>query len=277
MHTRKGYNVPITTDRPVFTIDDVFPAFRPADIDPRLITILQLCAEVGLPFPVEHNAPYAEWWHSLHEVGHWAVKPQWYINYSAYLIEDIRISRGSLFIPAGTIPGVGEVDLPELSLYQAGNDVIPEIGLYRDPTPAEFECRVWSLQVIELMGWSHPFDDNTTGVFVGDQHLHKPASARIWAPPQLHDPVITGNMDRWGINPLAGRFRAWEAPGNGQFTLPHPRPTCHAQIMANIQQVHDQLGTAETFVTAGEARYWRTYLSRRWPDATLAHWAAERH
>jgi hypothetical protein len=167
---------------------DLFPAFTgPEELDPRLLEIVELCAEIGVPFPAEKNKAYGNWWHSLHEVGHWAVKPDWYIAYAEYLIGDLETSWGSLCVAGNTVSGFERpIDLPILGWYKGGNDVIPEIGMYKDPTLGEHETRVWALQVIQEKGWPHPFDDNTGRVDTGDHFFHKPASARVWATPLIN-------------------------------------------------------------------------------------------
>jgi hypothetical protein len=166
-----------------FDLMEMFPAFSgPEDLDPRHITLLELCAAIEVPFPAERNRSYGTWWHSLHEIGHWAVKPGWYVDYSRYLLDDLHTVWGSLEIPAGTVAGVDrDVRLPRIGRYVGGNDVIPEIALFRDPTPNELETRFFSLQVIAMNGWTHPFEDNRAGVTTGDEEFHKPASARVWA------------------------------------------------------------------------------------------------
>jgi hypothetical protein len=261
---------------PTFSLMHMFPAFDgPHQLDERHIELLELCAYIDIPFPAERNRSYGTWWHSLHEIGHWAVKPDWYIGYSRYLLDDLATTWGQLIIPAGTVPGVHRhVDIPRIGRYIGGNDVIPEIGLLRDFTPGERETRVWSLQVIKQMGWPHPFEDNTAGVSTGDEHFHKPASARVWLPAQLHDLDIRARMDRWNVNVFEGRYRACPAPSGENFILPFPRPVSHTQMIDNIRAVHDMCG--EVQLTSAERADWGAYLRARWPDRDLRH-RAERH
>lgn len=256
-------------EKNVFTLMDMFPAFAsPEELDHRQITLLELCAQIGVPFPAERNKAYGNWWHSLHEIGHWAVKPNWFIQYAQYLIDDLSTTWGSLTVPAGTVKGVDrDITLPKIGRYVGGNDVIPEIGLYRDPTPNEHETRVWSLQIIEMMGWNHPFADNVNGVATGDYFFHKPASARVWATPQIEDPQIRNRMLRWGLNVPSGQFRPAEMVGGGKFTLPYPTPVCHQEMVTNMDAIY--LHCKESVLTPRQRAYWLDYLQRRWPDCDL--------
>jgi hypothetical protein len=252
-----------------FTLKEMFPAFSgPEELDHRQITLLELCAQIGVPFPAERNKAYGNWWHSLHEIGHWAVKPNWYIQYAQYLMDDLSTTWGSLEIPAGTVKGVDrDIVLPRIGRYVGGNDIIPEIGLYIDPTPGEKETRVWSLQFIKMKGWYHPFDENTNGVATGDNVFHKPASARVWATPQINDPDIRTNMRRWGLNIPEGKFRPAEMVGNGMFKLPFPTPECHEEMVANMDAIN--LRCRERALTPEERAYWLNYLQKRWSNNNL--------
>lgn len=248
-----------------FTLMDMFPAFcSPEELDYRQITLLELCAQIGVPFPAERNKSYGNWWHSLHEIGHWAVKPDWYIQYAEYLIDDLGTTWGSLEIPAGSVPGVNrDIVLPKVGRYVGGNDVIPEIGLYIDPTPGEHETRVWSLQFIEKMGWNHPFDDNPQCFASGNHFFHKPASARVWATPQTNSPLIRKKMDRWGLDVEKGKFRAVDG-----FSPPHPTPVCHQEMVSNMDAIYEYFGVES--LTAEERAYWLSFLARRWSDSDLS-------
>lgn len=253
-----------------FDLMDMFPSFSgPEELEPRQIALLELCAKIGVPFPAERNKAYGTWWHSLHEIGHWAVKPGWYVEYSQYLLDDLATTWGSLVIPAGTVKGVDRrIEIPRIGRYVGGNDVIPEIGLYIDPTPGEHETRVWSLQIIQQMGWNHPFDDNTTGVKTGDEYFHKPASARVWATPLLKSPTVVNKMRRWGLDVPTGKYRPAAMVGGREFTLPHPKPVCHEQMVANMDAIYWYCG--ERNLTPEERTYWLDYLKKRWPDEDLA-------
>lgn len=255
-----------------FKLMDMFPAFEgPHQLNDRHVALLELCSRIGVPFPAERNRAYGTWWHSLHEIGHWAVKPTWYVEYARYLMDDLHTTWGALEIPAGTVPGVDrDVYIPNIGRYVGGNDVIPEIGLVSDPTPGELETRVWSLQVIESMGWSHPFDDNTDGVNTGDEHFHKPASARVWLPAQASDPAMLVRMDRWGLDVSKGQLRPMDTPQGGWFELPFPKPVSHEQMMANIRAITRACEWRDFAPTEQAQRDWVYYLKRRWPDADLA-------
>jgi hypothetical protein len=242
---------------------DLFPSYNdPAEIDPKLLTLVQLCGDIELPFPAEPKRPYSTWWHSLHEIGHWAVKPPWYLAYSNWMRGDIVIRRGHLHIPAHTIPGVGEIDRPGYLVYGAGNDLIPDISLLRDPTPGEFETRVWSLLMIRRFGWPHPLDENKTDGMVavtsGDQAFHKAASARVWFREQINDPTIACSLQQWGIDPASGHYRA---KGHG-FLLPYPRPRGVSEIVTNMDAIYRRYNPDA--ITPTERESWITdYLFPR--------------
>ncbi|SHF07698.1 hypothetical protein SAMN05444392_10774 [Seinonella peptonophila] len=251
-----------------FTLMEMFPAFsNPQELDHRQIELLQLCAQIGVPFPAERNKSYGTWWHSLHEIGHWAVKPDWYIQYSSYLLDDLATTWGVLKIPAGTVKGIDyPIMLPKIGRYVGGNDVIPEIGMYNktDPTPGEHETRVWALQYLELKGWNHPFDDNTKKITTGDEFFHKPASARVWATPQINDPEICTKMAWWGLNVPEGQFRPAE---DEEFVLPYPTPVNHQEMVANMDAITSHYGGK--VLKSDERSYWLAYLRRRWPEKDL--------
>jgi len=220
---------------------DLFPTFdNPQLIDPKSIGIVRLCAKINLPFPVESNAGYATWWHLLHEVGHWAVKPPNYLEYSNWMRDDITVTRGRLLIPAGTIPGVEKpVDIPNFRMYGAGNDLIPNVALLYDTTPNEFETRVWSLDVIERFGWPHPFDENkmngVADVTSGDSAFHKISSGRVWFRGQAGDQSIRRSMANWAIDPLSNRFRAMD----DGFVVPYLAPVTSSHLIANMDAMHN--------------------------------------
>jgi hypothetical protein len=216
--------------------------------------LVGLCGDLELPFPAEPKRPYSTWWHSLHEIGHWAVKPSWYLGYSNWMRDDIVIRRGHLHIPANTIPGVGEIERLGYLVYGAGNDLIPDISLLRDPTAGEWETRVWSLLVIQHLGWPHPLDENKrTGVVnitSGDEAFHKAASARVWFREQVNDPTIACSMAQWGLDPARGLFRA---KGHG-FLLPYPRPRSFYEIVGNMDAIYRRY--RPDAVTSAERHAW---------------------
>lgn len=63
--------------RRTISLRELFPTAegRPTQLQ---VQVLKLSQNIGVPFTVEPNPKYANWWHSLHEIAHWAVKPRWY-------------------------------------------------------------------------------------------------------------------------------------------------------------------------------------------------------
>ncbi|HEY6736611.1 MAG TPA: hypothetical protein VI322_02735, partial [Candidatus Saccharimonadia bacterium] len=254
-----------TSTLPKFGMVELFPALGHFEVDKRLIQLLNFCHKQQLPYPVESKGAYAVWWHALHEVGHWAVKPRWYIDLAVSLFPSLTIYTDNVFIPAGSAPGVvHDLHLPAFQWYQAGNDVIPDLGMWEDPTPGEPETRLWCLLMLRKFCWPHPFDDNTGLVDVGDYLFHKPSSARVWAPFILEDETLWASFRRWGIDPASGRFRSLEAPNAGSFTLPYPRPHTHDELWSNYRAVY-QLCGAEDRVKRGRL-FFEWYHVTRWSE-----------
>lgn len=254
---------------PPLALETLFPALTVDEVSPRHVALLGLCAQIGAPYPAERNKPYASWWRALHEIGHWAVKPEWYVDYASYLWDDLRVRWGEGVIPQGTVAGVSErTVIPKLSVYRAGNDVIPQIGMHDDPTPSEMETRVWVLQTLELFGWPHPFDENVNGVKTGDAIFHKFSSWEVWARYQLSDPVILASMERWSLSPREGLWRPTSAPGAPAFSLPFPHPTAHDELFANMEAIREVCGVTEGG-SPGRRADAREFVMRRWPEDDL--------
>lgn len=101
-------------------------------IIPTVNDILKFGRSIGISnFTIKPG--YEKWWNILHEIGHFAVKPDSYIE---------------MWRKHGAPDGI-----PNLNWF-SGNEVIkPE-----DPTPDEWGVRAWCLSVLDLMGWINPID-----------------------------------------------------------------------------------------------------------------------
>ncbi len=73
---------------------------------------------------------YEQWWNVLHEIGHFAVKPDGYI---------------ALWREHG---GMG---VPYMNWFAKNGIIKPD-----DPTPDEWGTRAWCLKALELKGWVSP-------------------------------------------------------------------------------------------------------------------------
>ncbi|HSX00624.1 MAG TPA: hypothetical protein VLF67_00135 [Candidatus Saccharimonas sp.] len=249
---------------------ELFPSYQePSQLDLRLLQLASLTHQLGLPFPAEPKRPYSIWWHALHEVAHWAVKPDWYIDYSLWLRPDIRVRTGHLVLPAGLVPGFAGLDIADYRYYAAGNDLIPDIYLPSDdPTPSETEVRRWSLQMLDWFGWPHPLRENVNAdgsliITHGDLAFYKPASGRVWHPRYLTDPAATAKMAAWGIDVPAGQLR----PVSDPFALPYPRPSHVSQVLANMDVIYRRYGSGQHQpIPPDHSEYWLTLVA-----ATLQH------
>ena len=247
-----------------FGVSDVLPLFDGWQ-DPALthehVTLLELAAEIGAPYPSEiTHKSYATWWHALHEIGHFAVKPDWYLDLAeATYPEELTRRMGALVVPK--IEHVTDgTTIEGLTIYRAGNDVIPRIGMLKDPTLSEDAVRIWSLQVIDALGLTHPSEElENVGARTGNTFYHQESSARVWLKAQAKDPARLEQMQEWGINPLEGNFRPSK---HIDFMPPHPRPVYFEDVIENIEAVHDTFAP-DVKITAAELAEWREFLARR--------------
>ena len=178
--------------------------------EPSIDELKSFCLEIGVPFPVEKNPEYNCWWRLLHEIGHWAVEPEWYTKWG------------------GQIAGIKYLNSKQTE-YQAGNDMVPNINLYHivDPTCSEFQVREWCLQVLEVMGWTHPMD-------LGE--VKKSATANLWSPSSgkfEFNVSLINSLAHWGINPSIGNFR----PKEDGFELPFPNTMERLETMLNYTRI----------------------------------------
>lgn len=89
---------------------------------------------------------YERWWHLLHEIGHFAVKPDSYIT---------------LWQEHG---GMG---VPYMNWFTKSGVFKPD-----DPTPDEWGVRAWCLLVLELFGWVNPLESGRWNSATPDFRQH---------------------------------------------------------------------------------------------------------
>lgn len=124
---------------------------------PTVDDIFALAAQIGVPLPAWLRAS-EDWSTVLHELAHWAVKPDSYLQRYLETIEPYAPA-----VPLNSIP-----DAEEVMCWQTGPTVrwfdgsvqtlTPNyVWVYElDPTPDEFGARAWGLQVLAKLGWCHP-------------------------------------------------------------------------------------------------------------------------
>lgn len=228
------------------------------------LQVLKLSQDIGVPFPVEPNPKYANWWHSLHEVAHWAVKPPWYNRPNAGAN---TIPLYSTMLQRNTHPEIS--GLNEVSFYHGGNDIIPNMGMYRNPTPAEDQVRPWTILTLHRMGWEHPFrtilrEHKLPSEMrkLGDDGWHKAATAHVWSPVTPAEPERIAVMAQFGINPLIDNFR----PEPDGFELPHQSPASPIELRENFDAVLKKYRKKTAILDNPEAdklgeEYWDIYTT----------------
>jgi hypothetical protein len=199
---------------------------------PSISEIKAFCEEIGVPFPSEANNPYASWWRLLHEIGHWAVKPDYYNEYGIKIYNLALSSDGKE--------------------YKSGSDVVPDIAMAHDPTPNEFSVRWWCILTALSKNWPLPHEL---------EEVVKPATARLWLA-DFYDPKYVEGLQllqRWGIQPLFGIYR----PTMGQnFNFPHPDGIAPHEILTNHEALAEYLNTNTTLEwDPTEPGYWPTFLN----------------
>lgn len=225
------------------TIPDLFPSFQPGQQPTQLqAEVLALSLEIGVPYPAEPNPRYSNWWRALHEVAHWAVKPEWY-NLPQFGTANIAQYQGR---PAPEVtalhPGIPR---DAVQYYAAGNDVIPNVGLRHsvDPTPSERSVRAWSIAAMIAKEWEHPFRTILRErippqemISRGDDGWHKEATAQVWAPTTLIYPGAIQRLGRFGVNPLVETYR----PLDDGFRPPFESATTRQEVAANHEAIRAQ-------------------------------------
>ncbi len=217
--------------RPKSGYGELFPAYDESEPVPQtLLDLVKASNEFGVPFPAEPNRKYANWWRSLHEIAHWAVKPPVYTA-TIFGGRVIPILQTSLSLDGTSPPS-------DVFYYKAGNDIIPDAELGRgiDPTPDEMEVQAWVCRYMERVSYRHPFADILAQAqsyqevsSLGDGGWHKPATMRVWNPTVQFRPKTVRAMAYFNLDPLRGTFRA----DDKGFTFPFPNSSKFSEVMAN--------------------------------------------
>ncbi|MBD1901379.1 hypothetical protein NDI44_25605 [Trichocoleus sp. DQ-A3] len=100
-------------------------------IIPTVADVQAFCHSIGVS-RITITPGYEKWWNVLHEIGHFAVKPDGYI---------------ALWRQNG---GLG---VPQMNWFNSNGVVKPD-----DPTPDEWGARAWCLLALEFNGWVSPLD-----------------------------------------------------------------------------------------------------------------------
>lgn len=126
---------------------------------PTVDDIFELAYQIGVPLP-EWLRAGDDWSTTLHELSHWAVKPNSYLQ---RYIEQIQPYAPS--IPVNSIPDADDVMCwqtgPTVRWFDGTEMQLPANYVWTydlDPTPNEFGARAWGLQVLEKMEWLHPLE-----------------------------------------------------------------------------------------------------------------------
>lgn len=126
---------------------------------PTISDIFDLAHQIGIPLP-ERLRQSRDWSSALHELSHWAVKPEGYLQ--RYLDQ---VNPYGTFLPLNSIPDAEVVMLLAQKPTVRWADgyerqlQVDHVSVYElDPTPNEFGARAWGLQILERMGWPNPMD-----------------------------------------------------------------------------------------------------------------------
>jgi len=232
-----------------FSLQDLFPAYQPNELEPQYVGLLQLCAQINVPFPIERTKVRGHWWRMLHKIGHFAVKPDWYLQYARYLNDELIPTHGRAYFAGGTLNGLpNSITIPNIKVYEGSADTLPDVGLYKDPTLGGREAYMWALDVAQMTGWSVPGDASDADILHSRRHHRH-------------------NMAEWALDVPGGMLRPHDARNRPRFSLPYPYPATHAQLGANSVLIQ-AMGTRSA--TKKQRIEWEKWVAARWPEADLA-------
>jgi hypothetical protein len=232
-----------------FSLGDLFPAYQTHELEPQHIGLLQLCTRIGIPFPVERARAHASWWRMLHKIGHFAVKPDWYLQYARYLNDELAISQGGVYIAGGTVKGLpSSITIPNAKIFVGDSDALPDAGLHKDPTLDGREAYLWAQDFIRLVGWAVPDGLSDKGIIVRSRAYYR------------------RRMAEWAVDVRGAILRPRDARNRNRFSLPYPRPRNHAEMAVNATLIHAMGGVN---LTKTERTEWAKWTAARWSDRDL--------
>lgn len=243
---------------PELNIDD-FIGNEPINEKISYIKIALLASRIGIPFCVETN-PYYKSPHSvIHDLGHWAVKPNSYIGvYRSLSAREFKIV-GTYIVGASSY-GFRD-DRFYLSMYPSENDRIPDWDMPDglDPTAGERTTRAWAISTLAILGIKHPFDNshsnyNYSGL--GDALPGKGSSFRTWNPSIKNHPEVLRDLKYTGMDPDRNILRPRDIP------LPFTHPSNILEMIKNINALTES-SQLPTIVYPGQMEEYSNHLARK--------------
>lgn len=126
---------------------------------PTVNDVFELANQIGVPLP-DRLRQSDDWTAVLHELAHWAVKPDSYIQCYLDKIQPYAPAVPLCMNPDAEIVMAWDsrptVRWPNGEERQISSTAVSLYCL--DPTPDEFGARAWGLQVLDYLGWPHPKD-----------------------------------------------------------------------------------------------------------------------
>lgn len=169
---------------------------------PAIEEVFALADELELPRPTAHRACYNVWFLALHEIGHYAVKPQWYRDYASVIYWD-----GSTH------------DRPCAPLA-------PDLWMLDDPTPDEECVRLWCIQACEYFGWTNPVVESPE-IFGGSNY--NPRQWYVSSPTKVNQRLLD-----FGLDAARGKLMSDQQ----DITLPYPNGRSLPEILANHDRIY---------------------------------------
>jgi hypothetical protein len=230
------------------------------------LRIAEFGVEIDTPFCVENNVAYAAPHAVLHEMAHWRVKPDSYIQvYRELSHRDYSIHMGELVVAKGF--GLGEKSIPNLKYYHGTNDRMPDWDLPDglDPTPNEKAVRAWTRHAIDhldlqdpiLTGQSQPYSPRG----VGDSVVAKGSSFRTWAESAINHPRAIAEFSAFGIAPEQGIYKPLES----SLILPHPTPKSLHALRENVEAMGEQHPSL-TYTYPRQMEDWESHMAWKFPN-----------
>lgn len=225
------------------------------------IKLALFASEIGIPFCIENNHYYRSPHAVLHEMGHFAVKPDSYIKvYRALSSRDFQIVSGDIIVS----DEFGEAQtLRNVPRYVGDNDRMPDWDLPdgMDPTPNEKCVRAWSRWAIQNLGIQDPLSATRTSAYetasIGDTTVAKGSSFRTWAKSSVNSPIALKEFAAFGFDPENRLYR----PDASSLILPHESPKTFDELEKNVEAMAEQYPT-RVYRYKGQVEEWRKQV--RW-------------